>query len=137
MSDDSNPYDMHNFEYQKREVERGKSMSKLVDCVDLCVFGCLKHLVKVFAVLSVASLFFIGIILSQEEAPPDKYEMKVARDMTAMEELLKTHPLLFGLQKKIEEDKKKVEGSIRNVSGSDNNIDEITQKNKYLDLYKS
>lgn len=109
-------------------------MAKLVDCFDLFVFGCLKHMIQVFVLLSVVSLCMVGVILSQDEAPPDKYEIQVSREMTALEELVKTHPVLFGLQQKKMEDEKNL--AKNGATEIENDEAKVANKNKYLDLYK-
>ena len=69
----TNPYDMHNFEHQKRQVEIGKRMSKYIDFFDLCIMGFLKHLIQIFVVLVCISFIYVIAITVEGEPQYDKY----------------------------------------------------------------
>lgn len=73
---EESPYNMHNFEYQKRQVERGKQLNQLIDCVDIFIMTVLKHLIHVFLALGcVGFLVVVSMIMYDKSSPSiDPYE---------------------------------------------------------------
>lgn len=71
-----NPYNMHNFEYQRRQVERGKQLNQLIDCVDIFIMSVLKHLIHIFLCLGLIGFFMvISMIVYDQKGPSiDPYE---------------------------------------------------------------
>ena len=90
---------MHDFEYQRRQVERGKRRGQYIDYVDRCLFAFLKHLIHVFVAIAVASFVYITWLLIAHDHDFDKYQVQGSRASSSIAVLLRYHPAYFGLTK--------------------------------------
>ena len=75
---------MFNKEYQIEQIRQGKRLDQLIDCADKCVFGFLKRLINIFAIVMCVSLLYMCYLIASEEPPLDRYEQDAARDVNSI-----------------------------------------------------
>ena len=82
-------------------VEYGKNMNKLIDCCDLVIFRILRNLIHVFILLGIIGFAYtISLILADDESfTLDEYEIKVAKETSAIQSLMNYHPVVYGIKK--------------------------------------
>lgn len=92
---------MHNFEYQKSQVEHGKRLTEIIDCADICIMKVLKNLIHVFMIIGCVGCIYMLFIIATDDVSGslDPYEKNLARETSAVAGLMSYHPVAIGLNK--------------------------------------